>query len=56
MPRKGYASVTVSEEIYEKAKRKMKEENEKAGFRRFRSVSHFVEYAIMNLKGGRRNE
>jgi hypothetical protein len=48
IPRKGYVSVTISDEIMERIKEEMKRVNEEAGYKKFRSVAHFVEYVIMN--------
>jgi len=42
--------VTVTDAIYQKAKEMLEKENEKAGFQKYRSVSHFVEERIMSFK------
>jgi hypothetical protein len=47
MPKKGYNVVTISENLYQKAKETMNEVNKKAGYRKFRSVSHFVEESLI---------
>jgi len=48
MPRKGYQAVTISEEVYKLVKDFIKKENEREGFRKWRSVSQFVETALMD--------
>lgn len=45
MPIKGYTCITMNKEVYENLKKLMKQVNEKAGYRKFRSVSHFIEEA-----------
>jgi len=47
MPPKGYKPVTITEEVYEEIDKQMKELNRKAGFRKYRSKSQFVEEAVM---------
>lgn len=50
MPKEGYRTITVETKIYEKIETEMRKANQKAGFRKYRSVSHFVEEAIINYK------
>ena len=47
MPKEGYTSITVSDKMYERIQKVVAYLNEQAGFKKFRSVSHFVEVAIM---------
>lgn len=47
-PNSGFTTITISEEFYERLKETMKRENEKAGYKKWRSVSHFVEHLIMD--------
>lgn len=48
MPRQGYTSVTMNKDIYKKIKDAMEQANKVAGFKKFRSMSHFIEYLVMN--------
>jgi hypothetical protein len=50
MPKEGFNTITVSSEIYAKIEAEMKKANEKAGYRKYRSVAHFVEEAIIKYK------
>jgi hypothetical protein len=50
MPKEGFKSITVDTEVYKKIQIEMKKANEKAGYRKYRSVSHFVEEAIISYK------
>lgn len=50
MPKEGYKTVTVDAKIYAKVEDEIKKANQKAGFRKYRNVSHFVEEAIMNYE------
>lgn len=47
MPRVGYTSITVSKDVYNVIQRLMDRENEEAGFKKYRSISHYVEEKIM---------
>jgi len=49
MPRRGYTTVTINNEVYEKAKKYMDEENAKAGYKKYRSLSHLVEIALIEF-------
>ena len=48
MPVKGWKAITVSAEILEKAKRFIEEENKKAGGKKYRSIAHLTEMAILD--------
>jgi hypothetical protein len=50
MPKEGYKSITVEDKIYTMIESEMRKANQKAGYRKYRSVSHFVEEAIVNYK------
>lgn len=50
MPKSGFTSITVHDDLYQKIKQKMKKANEKAGYRKFRSLTHFVEEAVMKFE------
>ena len=50
MPKAGYKSITIDEAVYGKIETEMRKANQKAGYRKYRSVSHFVEEAIVNFK------
>jgi len=47
MPREGYTSVTVSNRIYNRIKDFIESENEREGYRKWRSISQFIETAII---------
>lgn len=47
MPRPGYTTITISQDFYNRIMRLIEKFNEEAGYRRYRSVSHFVEESIM---------
>ena len=47
MPKSGYKAITISEKIYDRIIELMNEANEKAGYKKFRSIAHFVEQSIM---------
>jgi hypothetical protein len=47
MPREGHKSITISSETYEKIEKYIIEANYKAGYRKYRSISHFVEEILM---------
>ena len=49
MPAKGYKVITITEQVYAKITENMVEMNRKAGYKKFRSVSHFVEEATMGF-------
>jgi len=49
MPKSGYKAITVSEKIYEQIVKKMNEANEKADYKKFRSITHFVEESVMEF-------
>jgi hypothetical protein len=48
MPKTGFSSITVSSEIYQKLQQAMNKANEKAGYKKYRSITHFVEESIVN--------
>jgi hypothetical protein len=48
--------VTITTEIYERIRAEMQKANEESGYRKFRSVSHFVEYTIMNYEEGKKKK
>jgi hypothetical protein len=50
MPKEGFKTVTIEDKIYAKIEAEMKKANQKAGYRKYRSVSHFVEEAIINYE------
>lgn len=47
MPKSGYSTITLSGEVYERIQSQMNKANQKAGYRKYRSIAHFVEEAIM---------
>lgn len=47
MPAKGYSVVTITKEVNDEIEKNMEELNKKAGYRKFRSKSHFLEEAVM---------
>jgi len=47
MPREGYQTITVSERVYNLIKDHVRKVNEKEGYRRWRSISQFVEAVVM---------
>lgn len=47
--KEGYTGITISENVYQKIKEAMQDINEKSGFRRFRSVAHFVEESTIGF-------
>ena len=49
LPREGYTSITIDEELSRKVKEFVGQYNAKIGYRRYRSVSHFIEEAIAQL-------
>jgi hypothetical protein len=50
MPKEGFKSITVEDKMYALIETEMKKANQKAGYRKYRSVSHFVEEAIISFK------
>ena len=48
LPRKGYQAITISEHVYNRVKEHIKKVNEKEGYRKWRSISQFVETALMD--------
>jgi hypothetical protein len=50
MPKEGYQSITVEDKIYKLIEDEMRKANQKAGYRKYRSVSHFAEEAIVSFK------
>lgn len=46
MPKKGWTSITISDEVYQRLQKCIETVNQKAQFKRFRSVSHLAEEAI----------
>jgi hypothetical protein len=50
MPKEGFKTVTIDSKIYDKIESEIGKANQKAGFRKYRSVSHFVEEAIINYE------
>lgn len=49
MPAKGYKVITITEQVYDEITKNMIEMNREAGYKKFRSVSHFVEEATMGF-------
>ena len=49
MPRPGYTTITISQDFLNKITRLIDKLNEEAGYRRYRSVSHFVEETIVQF-------
>lgn len=49
MPKPGFKGITISEEVYNKIELLMEKVRDKAGYRKFRSVTHFVEDAVMRV-------
>lgn len=49
MPKEFFTSVTMSESVYRKAEEKVKAINEKAGYRKYRSIAHFIETAVIEM-------
>ena len=47
MPRKGFKSVTISEEIYNLIKEQLKKYGKQLRLRRVRTISDFVEDAVL---------
>jgi hypothetical protein len=50
MPKEGFKTVTVCDDTMKKIEAEMRKANQKAGYRKYRSVSHFVEEAIANYE------
>jgi hypothetical protein len=50
MPKEGFSTITISSEMYAKIEADMNKANKKAGYRKYRSVTHFVEEAVINYK------
>lgn len=55
-PRTGYKSLTLPEEIYQELEKAMKQANEKAGYKKFRSLPQFVDYLYSQHKTRRKKE
>ena len=49
MPREGYTSITIEEELSKRVREFVDQYNERVGYRRYRSVSHFIEEAVVQL-------
>ena len=49
LPRKGYTAVTVDERIYKRVKEFINKINEREERKVYRSVSHFVEEALIEF-------
>jgi hypothetical protein len=47
MPKKGFASVTIDSEAYNLIIKARKQANNKAGYKKYRSVAHFITEAVM---------
>jgi len=47
MPKQGFIAITISKSIHDKIKEGMEEANKSAGYRKYRSVAHYVEACIM---------
>lgn len=47
LPRKGYQAITVSEHVYDVLKKFIKNENRRAGYKKWRSISQFCEMCVM---------
>jgi len=49
MPKKGFKTITITEDVYHRINGVIDRINEKAGYKKFRSVAHFVEESIMQF-------
>jgi hypothetical protein len=47
VPRVNFTTITISESVYKKAAEKIKAINDKVGYRKYRSIAHFAETAII---------
>lgn len=47
MTKKGYKTAILREEIYNEATKFIEEENRKAGYKKIRSLAHFIDMAIV---------
>jgi len=47
VPKSGYTSITISDEVAVRCREAVKIANKKAGYKKYRSVSHFVEAQVM---------
>jgi len=47
MPRKGYQAITISEHVYNLVKEHIEAENKRENYKKWRSISQFVETALM---------
>jgi len=47
MPRKGYKAVTISEDCYNRIQQFIWEKNAELGYKRYRSVAHLIEEAVI---------
>jgi hypothetical protein len=56
MPAKGWKAVTLSAEVLRKAQTFLKDENTKAGVKKYRSLAHLVELAISEYLEKRKKE
>ena len=56
MPAKGWKAVTISAEVLRKAQNFLKDENRKAGVKKYRSLAHLVELAISEYLEKRKKE
>lgn len=52
VPRPGYKAITIGEDVYNQVIENMRKENELAGFKKFRNVSHFIEQSVVNFVVG----
>jgi hypothetical protein len=50
MPKEGFKTITIDATMYAKIEAELRKANQKAGYRKYRSVSHFVEEAIVSYK------
>lgn len=50
MPKEGYKTITVENRVYEMAEAKIRQGNKKAKKKKYRSVAHFIEEAIVNYE------
>lgn len=49
MPKKGWTTVTIAMAVYERMLKFIEKENEKAGYKKYRSASQLAEEALAKL-------
>lgn len=47
MPKANFTSITVSDRIYDAIKQRIINANKEAGYKKFRSVAHYIEWLVM---------